>query len=109
MPIATPIRLIKAAFCLLAVWPVTAQGQVAPRGDYHEHLFSPATAAQVTGQPQSPGISAAQLVALLDSAGIKRALVLSTAYTRSKSIARLVRLIVASGCPRSWFSRGISW
>jgi uncharacterized protein len=44
-------------------------------------LFSPAAAALVTGDTSAPGISAHDLIAMLDSAGIPRALVLSVAYT----------------------------
>ena len=53
--------------------------------DYHQHLFSPAAAALVTGDSGSPGIRASTVIALLDSAGIKRALVLSVAYTWGKA------------------------
>src|ERR1041385_364369 len=53
--------------------------------DYHQHLFSPGAATLVTGKPDSPGISARDLIALLDSAGIRRALVLSVAYTWGKA------------------------
>ena len=52
--------------------------------DYHQHLFSPDAAALVTGNP-SPGISARDVIALLDSAGIRRALILSVAYTWGKA------------------------
>jgi predicted TIM-barrel fold metal-dependent hydrolase len=57
----------------------------APAIDYHQHLFSPEAAALVTGDSGSPGIAARDVVALLDSAGIRRALVLSVAYTWSKA------------------------
>jgi uncharacterized protein len=56
-----------------------------PGIDYHQHLFSPAAAAMVTGDSRSPGISAREVVALLDDAGIRRALVLSVAYTWGKA------------------------
>lgn len=56
-----------------------------PVVDYHQHLFSPGAAALVTGNPASPGIGARDVVALLDSAGIRRALVLSVAYTWGKA------------------------
>ena len=65
---------------VLSILPAT-QSAPAPVIDYHQHLFSPAAAALVTGKPNSTGISARDLVALLDSAGIQRALVLSVAYT----------------------------
>jgi predicted TIM-barrel fold metal-dependent hydrolase len=55
--------------------------QDAPLVDHHQHLFSPAIAAVLaagSGGPQA--ITARDVVALLDSAGIRRALVLSVAY-----------------------------
>ena len=61
------------------------QSAEAPLADYHQHLFSPAAGALVTGNPNSPGIDARNLIALLDSAGIRRALVLSVAYTWGKA------------------------
>jgi predicted TIM-barrel fold metal-dependent hydrolase len=71
---------------LLVLWILPAtQSAPAPVIDYHQHLFSPAAAALVTGKPNSPGISARDLVSLLDSAGIQRALVLSVAYTWGKA------------------------
>jgi predicted TIM-barrel fold metal-dependent hydrolase len=53
--------------------------------DYHQHLFSPDAGALVTGSSSSPGISARDVIALLDAAGIRRALVLSVAYTWGKA------------------------
>jgi len=71
---------------LLIAWmlPATVSAQ-APVVDYHQHLFSPAASALVTGKPESRGINAKTLVALLDSAGIQRAMVLSVAYTWGKA------------------------
>jgi len=45
--------------------------------DYHQHLFSPETAKLA---PKLEPLSAADLVSLLDAAGIQKALVLSVAY-----------------------------
>ena len=56
-----------------------------PLIDYHQHLFSPEAAALVTGNQKSPGIAARDVIALLDAAGIRRALVLSVAYTWGKA------------------------
>lgn len=53
--------------------------------DYHQHLFSPEASALVTGNPGSRGISARDVITLLDSAGIQRGLVLSVAYTWGKA------------------------
>ena len=64
--------------------PATLAAQT-PFVDYHQHLFSPAAAALVTGNPRSQGITAREVVALLDSAGIQRALILSVAYTWGKA------------------------
>lgn len=67
-----------------AVLPATLSAQ-SPVIDYHQHLFSPEAARLVTGNANSPGISARDVVTLLDSAGIRRALVLSVAYTWGKA------------------------
>ena len=47
-----------------------------PRVDHHQHIFSPTLAQMLS----ATSISGADVVALLDSAGIHRALLLSTAY-----------------------------
>src|SRR5262245_53516915 len=49
----------------------------APLIDYHQHLFSPEIAKLAPGLEP---LSAADLVSLLNAAGIRRALVLSVAY-----------------------------
>jgi predicted TIM-barrel fold metal-dependent hydrolase len=69
---------------LASTLPATLSAQT-PVVDYHQHLFSPRAAALVTGNPDSPGISARDVVALLDAADIRRALVLSVAYTWGKA------------------------
>lgn len=63
-------------FATLAL-PLFAARAQSPVGDYHQHLFSPAAVAMLN-QPR--GISAVDLIQLLDSAGIRNALVLSVAY-----------------------------
>src|SRR6185436_20069639 len=73
-----------ATLVLLSGLPAS-QPALPPVIDYHQHLFSPAAAALVLGKPDSPGISARDLVALLDAAGIQRALVLSMGYTWGKA------------------------
>lgn len=73
-----------SALFVTALVPAALSAQT-PLIDYHQHLFSPAAAALVTGQPNSPGITAHDVVSLLDSAGIRRALVLSVAYTWGKA------------------------
>jgi predicted TIM-barrel fold metal-dependent hydrolase len=67
---------------ILALTPIcSANSQIAPRGDYHQHLFSPNVAALITGDSAARGITADDLIAMLDSAQIQRAVVLSVAYT----------------------------
>lgn len=60
-----------------------ASGQEAPLIDHHQHLFSPALAALLSppapAAPTAP-ITARDVIAHLDAAGIERAVVLSTAY-----------------------------
>lgn len=55
----------------------------APAADHHQHLFSPAIIALIDPKP-GPGalreIPVTELIALLDSAGIRKAAVMSTAY-----------------------------
>jgi predicted TIM-barrel fold metal-dependent hydrolase len=67
-----------------SIMPAALRAQT-PVIDYHQHLFSPAAAALVLGNQSSPGIAARDVIALLDSAGIRRALVLSVAYTWGKA------------------------
>ena len=63
---------------LLFVW-LPGTPPAPPTVDHHQHLFSPALAALIKVGP----ITAADLVRHLDDAGIKRAVVLSTAYSFS--------------------------
>src|SRR5688572_8766348 len=63
--------------------PALALCQQVPRVDHHQHLFSPALASLLS--PPAPAvpvapITAGDVVAHLDAAGIERAVVLSTAY-----------------------------
>lgn len=67
-----------------AVLPAALAAQT-PVVDYHQHLFSPDAAALVTGDPRSSGIAARDVIVLLDSAGIRYALVLSVAFTWGKA------------------------
>lgn len=51
--------------------------QVIPEADHHQHLFSPAMAEFQKIKP----VTAQDVIGLLDAAGIKRAVLLSTAYS----------------------------
>ena len=74
-------RALCSALATLTAGDVLAQA--VPRADHHQHLFSPAVAALISpappAEPVKP-IAASDLVALLDAADIRRALVLSVAY-----------------------------
>ena len=79
------MRFVVCTILLLLPILQATQSAPAPVIDSHQHLFSPAAAALVTGNANSPGITARNLIELLDSAGIQRALVLSMAYTWGKA------------------------
>jgi len=69
------------AVVLLCAAPLRAQE--APVVDHHQHLFSPALAAVMSRPAPAPPtapVTAKDLIALLDAAGIKRAVILSPAY-----------------------------
>lgn len=58
----------------------TATGQVAPVADYHQHVFSPVIV-KLLNSPSGPAqLTASDVVALLDTAGIRRGILLSVAY-----------------------------
>lgn len=55
-------------------------GPLAPAADHHQHLFSPAMVALLDTTNSQKALAARDVVAHLDSAGIRRAVVLSVAY-----------------------------
>src|SRR5437667_12438572 len=77
------LRIPSGAFALLPLsW---AQSQTPPLVDYHQHLFSPAivalaSAVTTSAPPHLSPVAASALVAELDAAGIRRALVLSVGF-----------------------------
>lgn len=81
-------RLNFGTLLLLAAGPAAAQ--TTPYADHHQHLVSPATVALLEAAASGPAalrlasapkpITAADLIPLLDEAGIRRAVVLSVAY-----------------------------
>jgi predicted TIM-barrel fold metal-dependent hydrolase len=83
----------RLACCALALVPAsTLFAQDAPVADHHQHLFSPALAALISPPPPAAPfapINAGDLVKLLDDAGIKRAVVLSTAYIFTQSTRKV--------------------
>jgi predicted TIM-barrel fold metal-dependent hydrolase len=72
---------ISLSLIALAFLSRSALAQVTPIADHHQHLFSPAMAAMLsTDSNRVPPITAREVIALLDSAGIQRAVLLSVAY-----------------------------
>ncbi len=70
------------ALPFLATLSCTASpgGPAAPIADHHQHLFSPAMIALLDTTGGTPPVTARDVVTLLDSAGIRKAAVLSVAY-----------------------------
>jgi predicted TIM-barrel fold metal-dependent hydrolase len=56
------------------------RGRALPVADHHQHLFSPAIVALLDTSGAMPPLTAGDLIPLLDSAGIRKATVLSVAY-----------------------------
>lgn len=69
------LRILWCAIALLVFSPL--QGQAQPLVDHHQHFFGPAV---TTLSPGVEPITATELIVLLESAGIRRAVVLSVAY-----------------------------
>lgn len=77
---------VLALLCLASIVAIAQSGQssqpnsraeqVTPEADHHQHLFSPPMAEFQKIKP----VTAQDVIGLLDAAGIKRALLLSTAY-----------------------------
>jgi uncharacterized protein len=64
--------------------PAAPSAGAAPLADHHQHLFSPTLAALVSPPLPAepiPSLTARDLIAYLDAAGIKRAALLSVAYS----------------------------
>lgn len=75
------MKSLKLQLLLIIFLAGTAAGQVAPAADYHQHLFSPTIAKLLTTGSAGPQqLTASDITALLDKAGIRRGLVLSVAY-----------------------------
>jgi predicted TIM-barrel fold metal-dependent hydrolase len=76
-------RVLTVIAALTTFVGAPALAQDAPRIDHHQHLFGPAVAALLSPPPPAAPVSpitARDVIAHLDRAGIERAVVLSTAY-----------------------------
>lgn len=68
---------LRTLCCAAAVLSLgTMQDKPVPAVDHHQHLYNPALGALTLGEP----VTAANLIALLDQAGIRRAALFSIAY-----------------------------
>jgi len=87
------------------------QATETPLADHHQHLFSPALAAVISppapAAPTKP-VTARDLVALLDAAGIKRAVVLSTAYIYEQPSRRIEHAADKVRADNDWTSQQVS-
>jgi hypothetical protein len=76
-------KLCTTAALLTALPAAFAAAPAAPAADHHQHLFSAPIIALINPKPGPDAlreIPVSELVSLLDSAGIRRAAVMSTAY-----------------------------
>jgi predicted TIM-barrel fold metal-dependent hydrolase len=77
------IFLVLQIFSLIAVAAATSNAQAGPVGpaaDHHQHVFSPAYVEKFL-PPGSKTITAQDVIALLDKAGIRRAVLLANGYS----------------------------
>jgi predicted TIM-barrel fold metal-dependent hydrolase len=75
------MKLHALGFVVLLLLATAAAGQVAPVADHHQHVFSPTMVKLLAPPAGGPlQITAGDVVAELDRAGIRRALLLSVAY-----------------------------
>jgi hypothetical protein len=78
------MRILAPLVVIFGTVVATAQ----PLMDYHQHLFHPS---DTHWAPESGTVTAGELIAFLDAAGIRRALVLSVAYQVGKPVQRFAR------------------
>jgi predicted TIM-barrel fold metal-dependent hydrolase len=100
-----------AAATVLLLWPAFVRAQGAPVVDHHQHLFSPALAAAMSPPAPAPPtrpVVAADLIALLDAAGIKRAVVLSTGYIFEQPSRRIENAAGKVRADHDWTSQQVA-
>jgi uncharacterized protein len=102
-------RLFAAVFVLS--WRASVGAQDAPLADHHQHLFSPALAAAMSPPAPAPParpVTATDLIALLDAAGIKRAVVLSTGYIFEQPSRRIENAGSKLRADHDWTSQQVA-
>lgn len=75
-----PSLVVRAALAALFLSGAAAQAQSTPAVDHHQHVFSDAIITLLGAGSGLKPLSARKLIALLDAAGIRKAVLLSTAY-----------------------------
>jgi predicted TIM-barrel fold metal-dependent hydrolase len=74
-------QVARIAASTIAALALAGCASVVPSVDHHQHVFSPSMAALLTtAERPFPEVNARHIVAELDKAGIRRAVLLSTAY-----------------------------
>jgi predicted TIM-barrel fold metal-dependent hydrolase len=98
--------MTRPLLCVLLTLVIAAPvfGQEAPVGDHHQHLFSPALAKAIN----VPIITARDLVAHLDDAGIKRAAVHSTGYIWTQPGRKVADDYAALRADNDWTSQEVA-
>lgn len=99
------------AATVLLLWPVFVGAQGSPAVDHHQHLFSPALAAAISPPAPAPPtqpVTAADLIALLDAAGIKRAVVLSSGYIFEQPSRKIENAAAKLRADHDWTSQQVA-
>jgi uncharacterized protein len=102
-------RIVMAVAAILCA--SVTQAQDAPLADHHQHLFSPALAALISPTPPAPPITpigGAEMMAMLDAAGIKRAVVLSTAYIWEQGTRKVDNAAERLRADNDWTSQQVA-
>ena len=105
------MRLRIALAGLTVALTSSLHAQDAPLADHHQHLFSPTLSALISAPPPAAPtgpITADQLIAMLDAAGIKRAVVLSTAYIFEQSTRKVENPADKLRADNDWTSQQVS-
>jgi uncharacterized protein len=103
------LRVLGAGYIVL--WATLVSAQDAPLVDHHQHLFSPALAALISPEPPAAPvapITSKDLIGLLDDAGIKRAVVLSTAYIFEQSTRNVENAADKLRADNDWTSQQVA-
>ncbi len=103
---------------LVSLAGVPAHAQRAPNADHHAHLLSPAAARllnegasrgsqRLAGRQKEEPSTAAELIAQLDAAGIRRSVALSAAYRLGSPFVHVPREAAAVNAENDWTLRQV--